>query len=127
MSPVCTPRHAAPRAFPASCEIPSCAWKPSPLLLRVLRLALPLRLSVLLPRSTLLNFPAAQILDALPALTCEPQSSSLPPRPSAGPFACAHWCACAVREPANSGGDEFPDTPEFQSGAARSSAFLCAD
>src|SRR5450755_428658 len=51
---------------------------------------------------SLLKFRA--VLQILPALTCEPRSSSLQPRPSADPFACAHWCACAAREPANSGG-----------------------
>src|ERR1700678_1474859 len=50
MSPGCSPRRAAPPASPASCETPSCAAKLSLPLLRVLRLALLLRLSVLLPR-----------------------------------------------------------------------------
>src|SRR5271156_1222790 len=36
-------------------------------------------------------------------LTCEPRSSSPPLRPSVVPYACARWCACAVREPASCG------------------------
>src|SRR5271156_1317031 len=64
--------------------------------------------------------------DLLRDVTCEPRSSSPPLRPSAGLCACAHWCACADREPANCGGDESRGTPEFQSGGGYSSAALCA-
>src|SRR5580704_5232299 len=67
---------------------------------------------------SLLSFRALHLLTGVyvPAPTCEPRSSSLPPRPSADPCAYARWCGCAVREPANCGGDESRGTPEFQSG-----------
>src|SRR5690242_17480922 len=48
--------------------------------------------------------------------SCQRSSSWLRRRRDADPCACARWCACAGREPADCGGDESRDTPEFQSG-----------
>src|ERR1700733_5689509 len=57
----------------------------------------------------------------------ESRFSSRPRRPSAGPCACAHWCACVVRAPANCDGDEFRGSTEFQSAAGCSFELPCGD
>src|SRR5260370_41970489 len=54
-------------------------------------------------------------------------SSSLQLRPCAVPCAFAHWCACAVREPEDSGDGASRGRIEFQSGAGCSSELPCGD